>query len=572
MFARVIPLLRTPFGVDVFDYRIPEDLKLQPGDLVRMPFRKQEIVGIVESVSADSKHAAKAVTILGSYGDIHFPAAILDLLAETAARTFTSKPAVLKAWLRALPKKPSVSIRTPSPSEGEGAGGEVVAQWLPDPRSRVLESIREALKNGERVLVLVPWLARARYYQTQIEGSAILHSDLADGAAFRAWADFYSGTARCLIATRLGAWLAPLADRIILDEPENDDHKQDELAPRYDSRKISIWSAQKAKAALEAYGTTPPLHRDDPAPEISVPLTIAIRHPQGRSMIPMVQGDTLLALEEHEGPRIIIHPIRGSVARFVCRDCGWRAPCPRCGYGLSQEKDAAICRQCGQKGPMIFKCAKCGGTDLGKSLPGIERLKLAWKKHLPEVEVEWRGLSNEEMDAAIPERAFVAMTDGSLLGGGTEDVRRRERLCIAFRKLAGRVATSRGSLLIQSDEAGAEQWTKWLTAEGVAEFKTKERQERALFRYPPSVRLVKAIVTGDESKAYDWLERAEKIIQPKPQIRGPFPVAFRPTTKTKRWIIHLLFDPRIEERVLIQQLTPFASSAIIDLDPIAFLK
>jgi hypothetical protein len=61
---------------------------------------------------------------------------------------------------------------------------------------------------------------------------------------------------------RVSAWLSVFADAVIIDEPENDDYKQDELTPRLDARWIVSETAQLAPhlSTIQA-STTPPQRR-----------------------------------------------------------------------------------------------------------------------------------------------------------------------------------------------------------------------------------------------------------------------------------------------------------------------
>jgi primosomal protein N' len=568
-FARVIPVRRTPFGVEVFDYRIPEGLTIHPGDLVRIPFRKQESVGLVEHVLDRSAFGAQARDLLGHYAELRFPHASLGLLADTAARTFSSKPAVLKAWLRSLPKRPQTIETNP---RAEHYPVNITATWLASPEAKLLERAKLHLAEAKRVLIVVPWLARVRSYAATLEAPT-LTSEENDGNAFRAWQGFVTGASRCLVTTRLGAWLAPFADVVLLDEPENDDHKQDELAPRYDARRLITWTAINGGTIVEAFGRTPPLHKEDRAPAIDANIQILFRHPQGRSAVPVIQADALLALEEHPGARVVIHPVRGASARLVCRDCGWRAECAECGFGLRPDKDRAKCSRCGKFSPMPEHCGNCGGYDLGKSMPGIDKLKQLWDQLHPELAIEWRDLSNEAMDALFPKGALVVLTDASLLGGAGEDIRRRERQAVAFRRLAARIADAGATLLLQTTEEKVLPWQDWLTPDGFQAYRERERAERKVFRYPPTIRLVKAIITGSEDKAQKWKEAADQMLKGKAlEVRGPFPASFQLKSKETRWIVHLLFSPSVPEEALMPLFAPFAKHAILDLDPIAFLR
>ncbi|MCA9384955.1 MAG: hypothetical protein KC662_04570, partial [Candidatus Magasanikbacteria bacterium] len=109
---RVIPVMRTPHGVDAFDYA--SEKNYQPGDAVWIPFRKGKTLGIVlEKTKSSSIRELK--TILGPYADLQFSEDGLALSQWLAKQTFTSLPSIWKSWLRDYPKKPrSATFRYPT--------------------------------------------------------------------------------------------------------------------------------------------------------------------------------------------------------------------------------------------------------------------------------------------------------------------------------------------------------------------------------------------------------------------------------------------------------------------------
>ncbi len=571
MFARVIPLLKTPTGVNGFDYRIPEGLSLEPGDLVVVPFRKQRLVGVVSERMATSPFAAKAASILHRYGEVRFPTSFLALLAWTAERTFSSQPTVLHAWLRALPKRPADGAFQPTIS-AEQKTSHILTHWTATPQQELLERVRVLQETKKRILIVTPWKTRVDRIHSHIPGSLCLQSDQNMGDYATTWQRFIQNEEGVLVTTRIGAWLMCLADETLIDEPENDDHKQDDLTPRYDVRKLAAWFATTQKGSLETFGITPALHVQVPAPLIPAEVRVFIQHPQGRSQIPCIQADTLQAFVDHEGPRVIIHPIRGVLARLVCRDCGWQAICPTCNYPLALEEHGALCRLCHKHIPLSSDCPHCGSLDLGKSFPGIDRLKQAWTRIYPEIEVTWRDLTNEQMDAPFAPNTFVLVTLTSLLGGAVEDIRRHERQCVAIRRLAARVAEAKGVLALQGEELEVTRWLSWLTPEGVQALFEQERASRLLFRYPPSVRRAKLLLDIPESEANTFITSLLKILPPTISSDGPFHVQYGTPGQRKRLVYHLIVPADVPEAQLIHLLSPFAKQIKIDLDPIAFFK
>lgn len=570
-FARVIPVLRTPLGIEGFDYRIPEGQEVKKGDLVSAPFRRGSIVGIVEEVLPTSAFADRAAVIRGSYANLRFPPLFLDLVRTTADRTFSSRPSVLKSWLRDLPKRPPSSNILPSSLTLQG----LEAHWQHESTKALLDRASNEAKS-RRVLIITPWITRVAFLQQELPHAHVLHSELPAGEAFLQWTQFLSKSNGILIATKIGAWLATMSDLVLLDEPEQDDHKQDELAPRYDARKILLWCAQKGVTRLESFGLTPPLHAVAPAPALEGNVQTYIYHPSGRTSLPFIQADALQTFLDHQGPRIIIHPIRGVTSRIVCRDCHWEAICARCGSGLSADIEGAICRTCGLRNDFPMTCPACGGIALDKSLPGIERIKSRWQKEYPHEAVEWRDITAEQLEAPLPQGAIVLLTDAALLGVG-EDIRRRERQCIAFRRLADRVAAVGGTFLVQCRESFFPSLEAWMTTEGMRLYVEQEREERRAFAYPPTTRLVKVIFRGSPEEAERWQTNIQTTLQTSPlreaTWRGPLPVERQAKTRGSRVVFHLLFPADISESLLIAHLRPLINGRIvIDLDPIAFLR
>ncbi len=569
MFARVIPLVRTPLGVEGFDYVIPKTEEIEVGDLVWIPFRRGRCVGLVTACFKDSAFAARALSIERRYANIRLPIALPDLISWTAKRTFSSSPTVLSSWLRALPKRPQEQYIRQKHSKKTG----LQALWTANPTEHLLAHARKSSSQG-RVLIVTPWITLAKQLHEALPSSHILHSDMPDGEAFQQWTQFLSKDTGCLITTKIGAWLATASDLVLLHEPEQDDHKQDESTPRYDARRVLLWCAEHSLTEVQSYGLTPPLHSEKEAPALEAPL-VHIHHPQGRSKIRMLQADSVQALLDHSGSRIIIHSISGSLSRLICRDCNWQAACPACTSGLGADHGQALCRVCRKRSTMPDHCPVCGGVDLSKSLPGIDRLQTEWQTQFPDSPVEWRTLTAETLEAPLPTGCLVVVTDAAWISVG-EDIRKRERQCIALRRLIDRVSNVQGTLILQCQETFASLLSDWLTVDGMKRFVQDTCEERHTFEYPPSKRVVKMIFHGEEATAEEARYKIDQALRTHYawdiHWRGPMPIQHQNVTRGKRMIVHAVFPPGTPEQTLIEAFTPYAKEATIDLDPIAFLR
>src|SRR3989338_7681583 len=574
MVASVIPSIRTPRGVDIFEYDVPDEMTIETGRLVWIPFRSKRIVGLVHDIREDATTNKPRKPIEATYAGLRFGEGTLRLLDALAIRSLTSTPSVLHAWLGTLPKKPrDVRVRPVQASlMATREERYLLNHWLGD--RGVIETAKKASKDKQRVLILTPWASREAWLSDRCD-AALLTSDLAAGARFKAWTNFLRGDTHVLVATRVGAWLAAEADLVILDEPENDDHKQDELAPRFDVR----WMVENAGTSLVSIGLTPRLSalRSPTIPTLEPRLAAVDIHRADWSPISGLQRRTVNIIEESrkEGRETyIIHPIHGDRARIRCADCGWTAVCARCGAGLTVKGRSTACARCHMTTETTLTCPACGGQDLSKSRPGRERLEkdlqahgLGGKVHVLSIG-EWNDLTS------IPTNSLVILTDLSLLPGYAGDVRRRERLIIAFRRLADACQTGNADLVVQSDPLLLAEAKSWLTTQGCRDALLHEATERAQFHLPPSVRLVKIIVR-DSGSSDDLLTTLRPRIGTVAgaSLSGPYPVLFRSSTRTGRSIIHLSVPANTPDSTIVDALQPFVvTNALIDLDPIAFFE
>jgi len=577
MFITVIPAIRTIPGVEEFDYAIGRDADVRIGDVLRVPFRKRLIPALVSAKSPDSAYADKAVLLEDPRPLLRLGKTAPKILTLSAMRTFVSKPSICAAWIRTVPKRavPLPADFEPTPIQcgmPERVTRHLVRRWH-DPQG-LLASARG--RTG-RTLILTPWQHRADLLSQELD-CAVLHADLADGTAWTAMRTFCETPKTTLVATRIGAWLSCLADTVIIDEPENDDFKQDELSPRIDARwLVDSCVSIRPDLSVLAFGTTPRLTSDpaswNDAPEIDLQLETEPRQRRGASDIEGVSARVMdeigLALDTRT-PVTVIHAVSGDRARVVCRDCGWAATCEACTHPLaSVGRGQGICRHCGHRQAIPESCPSCNGTDLARSSIGKDRLADQLRTRFASDLL--RVITPAELQTtSLPRSGLVILTDAALLGGVTEDTRRRERLLISWRRLAAVFASSGSRVIAQGTDEMLADCRKWLTSTGVSETWKTELGERRMFGYPPAHRLIKLLIDGTEAEAVSVMTDLEKTIQQDWHINGPYPVPYRSVTRKPRWILQFLAPTIAGDGQLFAILNPLKSRAIIDLDPIAF--
>ncbi|MDD2673217.1 MAG: hypothetical protein PHW43_12510, partial [Syntrophales bacterium] len=309
--------------------------------------------------------------------------------------------------------------------------------------------------------------------------------------------------------------------------------------------------------------------------KIEVDLKIEPLAPGSRSNVESLsaRAANMIAQAVEDGRRIrVLHAVSGARGRIRCSDCGWVMPCPKCGYGMSNMATHAQCRRCGHKEDLPLACPTCGGPDLAKSIIGCDLMQKQLSKAYPQGDIKVLDLSEWQLQSLLP-KSLIIITNINSVGGYTEDVRRKERLVIAFRRLASQASLSQCELLVQGPEDLVNESRGWLDDEGIKKTWTKEFEDRRQFGYPPARRLVKLIAMA---KTQDTdpitVELQEQLGQYGWEIRGPYAVENRPNTREPRLAYHLIPPPELDFKQIIDVLTPFSSLGILDLDPIAFFS
>lgn len=580
MIALVVPAIRTIPGVESFEYELTPGSSLEPGDVVWIPFRKRNIPALVVKISETAEFNGKLKTLEATEPLLRLGADAPTLLERLASHAFASRPSVLQAWLRTVPKRAmeqSGELRVMSGETDEIHA--TVSRYLLD-RLNEPGGVKDELANDGRVLVVTPWIARAELVSKQF--SVIkLTGDETPTAAFKALQSFLMDPHAKLVTTRIGAWLAIVADRVVIEEPENDDHKQDELQPRYDAR----WLVMAAKSirpelAVVAIGTTPRLGAMPKAdtvhetiPAIPLAPTFDAWSRNSRSDVEGLSSEALRRVVEaaEDGRQaIIVHPTAGERGRIRCRDCGWVAPCPTCGFALTLELRGARCHRCGRKTEAPLECGSCGGNELSGGRIGAEALH---RKILASTGFTVPVITPSSFDALTLERhATIIVTDASSLGGAGEDIRRTERLVIGWRRFAAKSALADASVLVQGPSDVLESLHAWLDEPGVRATYAVELGERELFHYPPAVTLIKFLATVMPGELPGLLLELETNLGPGWTVRGPFSIPYRAAHQAPRAVIHLTPPAAFTESEIITKLSPFKNRGFIDLDPVAFYR
>ncbi len=428
-----------------------------------------------------------------------------------------------------------------------------------------LEAAKHALSRGKSVLVLVPEISLTPQIISRFERflkttPLVWHSHLTPTERLTIYKEANSATGKILIGTR-SAIFSPLKNLglIVVDEEQDHSFKQDDPAPRYNARDLSLVRGQiggftvllgSATPSVETYHRTqigelefltlPQRVAGIGHPEIGI-ISTAFRpepkpneppiFPRGfRPVSEKLYEEITIRLKKHEQVILLLNR-RGYSSSVVCFECGWVGKCPDCEIGWTYHKvrDRMVCHYCGreQRGPI--HCTQCGSMHLSFRSAGTQRLEETLLKLLPKSKVvrldtdvaggRWKTrdildafgqgkyqiLLGTQMVAKghhFPKVTMVGVISADI-GLSLPDFRATERVLALLTQAAGRAGRSSkkgdpGTVMIQTFSPDNSVFG-YLKSNNFLGFLEDELKSRKGLGYPPYKRLALIVVSSRDS-------------------------------------------------------------------------
>ncbi len=270
-----------------------------------------------------------------------------------------------------------------------------------------LELIKEALKEGKRVLFLLPEIALTHFvekvlYQHFRERLALLHSALTPQQRLSEWMKVLDGRADIVIGTR-SAIFAPVEKLglIIVDEEHDSSYKEENLPCKYHARDLALVRG-KMEGALVLLGSATPSIKSyyfaktgkyhlltlTERPFVTMPEVKLTLYKRGNIISEEVKREIENTLEK--GRSVFVYLNRRGYAPLVkCEECGYVWECPNCGIPLTYHKDeeAILCHYCSFGVNVKILCPQCKRGKWKFLRFGTERIEEILKGEFPGVEV-----------------------------------------------------------------------------------------------------------------------------------------------------------------------------------------
>lgn len=632
--AKIIPLTRLKRDLHFFDYIIPDQLLniAKKGQLVEVNFRNKKIQGVIHSISSEHDvPISKIKKITNIIDPTPFLSSWQLKLADfMASYYFTSTAAVVKMMVAEPPvrEKQSQSHYIPYTSfkpfkvqtipRIPTSDKPIVLKYISQDKkiTAYIQLIEKAIKSKSQIAIIVPLISDInslyQYLQKYKEKTSIFLNNLPKNRYFAEWEKIKKQHVNIIIGTR-SALFAPFNNlqSIIIDQEDNENHKQEEPNPRYHVKTVALKICELTKARPYLASQTPSLetlyavhqkHYDyleldtlEQTPEI----TIIDRNQEFKKDNYSIFSEELFKrIEQHvysQKKVFLFLNRKGSSSVVTCSDCGKISMCPTCNLPLTLHQSQKLkCHHCGFEQDMILFCPTCKSPHIKLTGAGTEKVE-----HELATRLRTANILKIDIDTPLPDNAYEAAIQKADIIIGTSyafqyidwdkihltgilaadqlfhlpDFRSAEKTFNLLYYLLINTVGERKYIFLQTLSPD-NYIIKAVQNLSIKEYYAKEIVHREMLQYPPFSTLVKLILQHDNfnqgeqisQKQFEVLKQQLHKI-PEIMIFPPAPAHVQQVRGKFRWHIIL----KIPKNTKLDFLYSLPENWIIDKDPESLL-
>lgn len=546
-YAEVLVAETTYHGGEALTYSSVSPLL--DGQIVLVPLRQKQVLGVVLRATSRPAFAAKPVTAIP---DLPLLApALLSLLVWM--KTYYPAPLGITTQLflpKALPKRPEPVATMPALAAADlpplttdqqqaiaaatGPGLHVLHGETGTGKTRVyIELAQRTLARGASAIILTPEIGLTSQLAHDFRAVfgkrvALAHSGLTEAERARTWQHLLEQSEPMIVIGARSALFSPLKTigLIVIDEAHETAYKQDQ-APYYHASTVAAKLAQLHKATL-VLGSATPLVSDyaiataKQRPIIRMTQTatqttnnekhvqiVDLRERGSFTKNPYLSNELLAAIKEalQQGEQTLLFLNRRGTARVVlCQDCGWQALCPHCDLPLVYHGDQHLmrCHSCDHKAASPTSCPQCHGTAIIFRSIGTKAVVEAVQRLFPEAHVQRFDTDNKKSERI--EQHYDTVRGGAIdILVGTQTL--AKGLDLPKLALVGVIIADTS---LYFPDFSAQERTYQLLSQVLGRIGRGHRKSQAIIQtYTPQSTLLRAVITKDWDNFYNQ-ELAER--------------------------------------------------------------
>lgn len=465
--ALSVPLRR------LFDYLPNKEMSdpLSPGTRVKVPFGKQERVGIILGTATHSSLPLEQLKAISEVCDPFplFPPSLCELIKKASNYyhhpigevAFTGLPQSLrqgKPCQLQVPNKADI-VFTKGTFNLNSAQQHAIESILNHQHAFqpfLLEGItgsgktevylqvtEQIIQQQKQILILVPEISLTpqtvkRFQERFNDKVCTFHSKMTPAKRAKVWLNVRSDETVIVIGTRSAIFLPfQHLGLIIIDEEHDAQFKQQE-GFRYSARDLAVLRAQQSNCPIILGSATPAFETlfnvtSEKYKRLSLPqratasflptmTLVDIRH---KKLEGGLCSQLIARIQEHlnnNGQVLLFINRRGFSPTYMCYDCGWIAECKRCDARLTyhHKRFILVCHHCLHQHAPPSHCPGCKKTGLNPVGQGTERIEQALEHYFPGVSIARIDSDATRKKGSLDELLLRAQTKESPLLIGTQ--------------------------------------------------------------------------------------------------------------------------------------------------------
>jgi primosomal protein N' (replication factor Y) len=435
--VQIIKVLIPKAGLFPLDYKISNDINLEVGDLIIVPFRNKNITGVVwETNCSPSDKQLKIIDRTlnppgSNYKNIGL--ANIELIKKASSYYLASLGSIAKL---VVPFDIDPQLTLP---ESETFSGEYSLPNLSEEQTNTLNFIKatskpmllkgvtgsgktevyfylvaETIKKGKQSLIMLPEISLSsqiikRFTQRFGFKPALWNSSISKTRKKKIMQGILSGSTKVVIGTRSSLFLPykSLA-LIVVDEEHDASYKQGE-GILYNARDMAVLKAHLLAASVVLVSATPSIETiynvqqekysmvelksrfsDATLPEVEIIDMRNIELEQNNWLSKPLITAINTTLEQGNQCLLFLNR-RGYAPLMLCKACGYRFQCSKCSASMVTHKSRKLmeCHHCGIISKIYDTCPECHhDNSLILCGPGIERIEEEVKRLFPDSRIK----------------------------------------------------------------------------------------------------------------------------------------------------------------------------------------
>jgi primosomal protein N' (replication factor Y) len=429
----ILPLDKMP----ILSYLADSEMDLAAGDLVLVPFRSKQLVGMVYSNDKIPDHIdpKKLKKIISKLDLPSIPPKLIEYITQVASYNMSPLGSVMKMVIPIDPMEKykikqsgELKINLLELSDSQKKAAEHIIEKLDQGYSTSLldgvtgsgktevyfEAIAHILeKTDGQILILLPEIVLTSQLIKRFEARfgfapSQFHSGISDGSRRQIWHQVIKGEARLIIGARSALFLPfkKLAI-IIVDEEHESSYKQEDKV-NYQARDMAVLKAHIEKIPIVLSSATPSLETvynyiqgkyskiilesrfgNASMPSVIIADMRSVKKDKNQYISEVLRNKLEENLANNKQAMLFLNR-RGYAPLTLCGSCGFKQHCPDCTSWLVEHrsKNHLECHHCGYYRPIQRICSECGVEDNFIACgPGVERIEEEVKLLFPDARV-----------------------------------------------------------------------------------------------------------------------------------------------------------------------------------------